>query len=423
MALPHLPMPPRCGEHPHEPPQTLLSRDFILLFCMTLFSNSYIAVFYCFEQWLESIAVSPNQRGLLLAALFATVFLFRTPTSILLLRRSKLPALLVSIIVSSCIMLVYPYVRGEHSVIIIGLLRAAQGISLAVFSGCVVTVLVGCIPPGQSARGFALFSLTMLLPYSIIPAVGERILLLVGGEPQLFALTALLGLPSLLMLIPLAPRLRAPDIALTEAGGISINALMRSVTHSGLFFTYLGCICFSVMTILAIFFMKGLSTVTGVEPAWFFSTYTITIILVRIFGSNRLDSMPRYRIILLCAGLLAFCMPGLAFSPLWAFIPLTCLYGLGLGLLYPLMAAVVYDRSTPETRSINSNVMMSTFDLSGMLAPLLGGWVIHAGFGYRGVFAVAGIMVGLCGCCMLMDRWRILRQDSLKIKRARKTAP
>ena len=54
---------PRRWDKPSEPPPKLLSRDFILLFCMAMFSNSYIAVFYCFEQWLESLSISPNWRG------------------------------------------------------------------------------------------------------------------------------------------------------------------------------------------------------------------------------------------------------------------------------------------------------------------------------------------------------------------------
>ena len=53
-----------------EPPQTLLSRDFVLLFCMTMFCNSFVAVFYCFEQWLEALSVSPNWRGILLSSMF-----------------------------------------------------------------------------------------------------------------------------------------------------------------------------------------------------------------------------------------------------------------------------------------------------------------------------------------------------------------
>ena len=390
-----------------EPPQTLLSRDFILLFCMTMFCNSFIAVFYCFEQWLEGMSISPNWRGVLLASMFGMVLLFRPLASVLLLRRGKLPAMAVSIAISSGVMLGYSYVGGPHAIGMIWTLRIVQGIALAVFSSCTVAVLVSCIPKGQSARGFAIFSLTMLLPYSIIPAAAEPILPLLGGEAGLFAASALLGLPSLLMLIPLAPRLRTPEMAPEDRGGMSRRDLWQAVSRSGLLFVYLACLAFSIMTIQAIFFIKGLCSVTGANPAWFFSIYTLTIILVRLAGSNRLDTMPRYRVTLLCSMLLACCMLGLAWGPLWAFVPLTCLYGLGLGLLYPLLAAAVYDRSTPATRSLNSNVMMATFDASGLLAPLIGGMVINAGFGYRGVFTATAISVSLCGCFMLADRLRL----------------
>ena len=326
--------------------------------------------------------------------------------------------MLASIMVSSCVMLAYPYVRGEHVIGIIWLLRIIQGIALAVYSSCTVAVLVSCIPKGQSARGFALFSLTMLLPYSIIPALAERLLPVLGGEPRLFALTAVLGLPALAMLIPLAPRLRTPEMPAQGENSLSGRALWQAVSHSGLFFVYMACLTFSIMTVLAIFFMKGLCAVTGAQPAWFFSTYTVTIILVRLFGSHRLDTLPRYRVTTLCCAVLACCMLGLAWGPLWAFIPLTCVYGLGLGLLYPLLAAAVYDRSTPTTRSINSNVMMATFDSSGMLAPLLGGLVIHAGYGYRGVFTATAVSVFICGCCMVIDRTRMLRRDAAKRRQA-----
>ena len=81
------PLPPECRPVSPEPPQTLLSRDFILLFCMTMFCNSFIAVFYCFEQWLETMTISPNWRGVLLSSMFAMVLLFRPLASVFLLRR------------------------------------------------------------------------------------------------------------------------------------------------------------------------------------------------------------------------------------------------------------------------------------------------------------------------------------------------
>lgn len=389
------------------PQQKLFTRDFILLFCMAMCCNSYLAVFYCFEQWLEGLAVSPNWRGILLSSMGAMVLLFRPVASIVFLKRNKLPPMLCTIVLSSCIMLAYPLVPADHVVGVVWLLRIVQGISLAIYSCCVVAVMVSCIPKGQSARGFAIFSLTTLLPYSIIPAAGERLLPLVGGESHLFALTAILGIPALCMLLPLAPKLRDAEAMGAGNSQLSPRRLIHAASHSGLAFIYLGCLTFSIMVSLAIFFVKGLGTETGARPEWFFLTYTITMILIRFFGGHLLDTLPRYRVVPLCALTLACCVLGMAWAPTFLFIPCAFFYGIGLGLLYPLLAATVYDRSTPETRPINSNVMMLTFDASSMIGPLLGGAVVNAGWGYRGVFTTAAIMVFICGTSMVLDRLRL----------------
>lgn len=399
-------VPPQAAEKSPETPQKLFGRDFLLLFCMAMCANSYSAVFYCFEQWLDGLAVSPNWRGALISSLFAMVLLCRPLASFFLLKRNKLLPLLFSILVSSCVMLAYPLAGVARSISFILVLRIIQGAALAVFSSCVVAVLVSCIPKGQSARGFAIFSLTTLLPYSIIPALAEHILPMLGDASRLFAITAILGLPALAMLVPLAPRLKIPEIPFKGEGSLSGAALWQAVSHSRLFFVYLACMTFSIMTVLAFSFIKGLCSVTGAQPALFFSSYTVVMILVRVFGSHRLDSLPRYSMTTLCSLALATASLGMAWGPLWAFVPLTCLYGLGLSVLYPLLASTIYDRSLPGARSLNSNLMMSTFDASGMLAPLLGGFVIHEGYGYRGVFTVMALSVTFCGCCMLIDKLR-----------------
>lgn len=161
------------------------------------------------------------------------------------------------------------------------------------------------------------------------------------------------------------------------------------------------------MVSLAIYFIKGLCVETGARPEWFFLTYTITMILIRLFGGHLLDTLPRYRVVPICALTLVCCLLGLAWAPRSLFFLCACFYGISLGLLYPLLAATVYDRSTPETRSINSNVMMLTFDASGMIGPLLGGAVVNAGWGYRGVFSTAAVLIAACGASMVLDRLRL----------------
>ena len=285
------------------------------------------------------------------------------------------------------------------------------------YSACTVAVLVECIPPGQSARGFALFSLTMLLPYSIIPGISETLLPILGGEARLFAVMAILGIPSLIMVLLLSKRLKKPEMPAEGQGSMSIQAILHSILHSGLGYLYMACLCFSMMTNMAIFFMKGLCQLTGEHPAAFFTTYSITIILVRVFGSHNMDTLPRHKVTIICAAILALVMLGFVMAPQWAFIPLACVYGLALGLLYPLLAAGVYDRSTPQTRSVNSNVMMATFDASGMLGPILGGAVLAGNMGYRGVFIAAAITVALCGTFMLLDRMRLRREGKFRLAR------
>lgn len=398
---------PKRWDKPDHVPQKLLSRDFVLLFLMAMCSNSYIAVYYCFEQWMEGLAISPHWRGLLLSSLFAMILVFRPLTSVFMLRHGKLWPMTISLFVATLVMVVYPFVTPASAIPLILVARLSQGVALAVYSACTVGVLVQCIPPGQSARGFAIFSLTMLLPYSIIPAISEKLLPVVGGEANLFASMGLLGLPSFLMLALMTSRLRKPEIPPQDKTPASKGAFLHSVTHSGLAWVYLSCLFFSMTTVLAIFFMKGLCGVTGERPALFFSTYSVTIILVRVFGSHLMDTLPRHKVSVTCALVLALCMLGYAQGSPSLFIPLSCVYGLSLGLLYPLLAAAVYDRSTPATRSVNSNVMMATFDASGMLAPILGGMVISEGFGYRGVFVAAALTVSTCGICMILDGLRM----------------
>ena len=389
-----------------DEPQKLLSRDFILLFLLATCSNCYIAIFYCLEQWLVGQEVSASTSGVLIAALSLMVLVTRPLASWGLLGRDKMPAMVVSIGISSLVMLAYPFVQGPHVVELVFCLRVVQGIALAVYSSCTVAVLVSCIPPGQSARGFALFSLTLLLPFSIIPAIAEQLLAVVGNEANLFAWSALLGLPALAMLPPLAARLRAEQAPGSAVTRVSRAQLWHSVRHSGLLFPYLACMLFSIMTNQAIIFMKGLCSVTGGQPGVFFTIYTSTIMLLRLACSKYLDKLPRYPAIWLSSLVLGGCMMGIGFGPAGGLAPFSFMYGLALGLLYPLLAAVVYDRSLPETRSLNSNVMMAAFDASGVISPLLGGMVVQVGLGYRGVFAANATAVLVCGLCMVLDRLR-----------------
>ncbi|MBQ1845835.1 MAG: MFS transporter, partial [Desulfovibrio sp.] len=129
-------------------PERLWSRDFVLLFLLLTCSNCFMAVYYCFEQWLERIAVPPNWRGILLGAMFAAVLAARPFASVLMLKCSKLPAMVLSVLATSGVMLAWmhlPEASPWFAWLALGL-RVIQGLFLAVFSSCSVALMVGCFP-------------------------------------------------------------------------------------------------------------------------------------------------------------------------------------------------------------------------------------------------------------------------------------
>ena len=179
--------------------------------------------------------------------------------------------------------------------------------------------------------------------------------------------------------------------------------MWQSLRITDLGLVYLACLTFSIMTNEAIFFMKGLCQSIGALPAYFFTTYTSTIMVIRLIGNRFFDRFPRYPVMLTCAVLLALCTKMMSQSHGSELILLSVVYGTGLGLLYPLLAALVCDRSAMAVRSLNTNLMMAAFDLSSCLAPILGGLIVNHGFGYQGVFISTSISISICGASLLLD--------------------
>ncbi|MBQ9536823.1 MAG: MFS transporter [Desulfovibrionaceae bacterium] len=353
------------------------------------------------EQWMVKLAISPNWRGILLALLALMVFVTRPLVTYFLLGKNKTWPMIGSILVASLTLLSYPLVPQDFAIPVIAALRIIQGIALAVYSSCTTTLLVNCIPAGQSARGFALFSLTLLLPFAILPAIGEGLIIITGGEAQLFAWTAILGIPALATLRPLY---QAMQTKLPPARRSASLAHMRQSFHiKNLGLVYLACFCFTMMTNQAIFFIKGLCQIIHSVPAYFFTTYTSTIILVRLLGNTLLDRLPKAIVIITTAVILAICIGGMGYTQGLGLIPLAFVYGLAMGLHYPLLAALVYDRSSQDARTLNSNIMMAAFDASAFAAPILGGLVINFGYGYQGVFISAAICIIICGASITLD--------------------
>lgn len=392
----------------------------MLVFALCTFSNCYVAVYYGFEQWLESVSVAPVWRGILLSALFCVVMLNRPAASIVLIKASKTLPMLAAVLVTNLVLCAYQFMPADSAwfVWILLTLRLIQGFFLAIFSACSTSLIVRLIPPGQSARGFALFSLTFLLPFAVMPTLGEYLLPIVGSEPELYAWTTILGIPCLIIVLILRKRLAEPDAGSGGSQDLATyrKKLLHGVAHSGLGLIFASIVTFGLCTSTGLYFIKGLCRQTGADPALFFLFYTVTIMLVRLLISHRMDQFPRYKVVPLAGCTMCLALLTITWGPMWAYIPATILYGASISMIYPLQASLIYDRSTQETRTINSNIMLTMFDAAAMTAPLLGGTILSAGFDYHAVIMMGAFSTALSGVFYASDG---LRQHMLKKRQNR----
>lgn len=369
---------------------SLWSPEFVLLFFLSMAANSCVAIFYSFEHWLAVEGLSPTWRGVLLSAMPVMFVLMRPRISIWLMRHRGFLLLGLAIFANSALMCGYALLTRHPDPWSLLLLRVAQGVALAVFSTTVTALLVDCIPKGQSASGFAFFSLATLLPFSIIPMLSEGLLSLVGGEPRLYAWTSGLGFGALIVLAFLARRFKDRVLILPKPS--QDLSLRHSLGHSGIGLLFIAAGLFSACTSTVVAFIKGLCTQVGTNAGAFFMAYTVTVMVTRLTISKRLDTLPRLQVLMIsCLGL-GLAAWGFALAP-GALLTLAPAYGLCLGLVYPLTASAIYEGSSEDDRSINANIMMLAFDVGGITAPLLGGSLLQLNLGYKGVFIGAGSLM------------------------------
>ncbi len=258
--------------------ESLWSMEFSLLFLISMFANTYIAVFYGFEHWLAENAIAGEWRGILLAAMGMAVLCMRPVASIWLLRHKGIVLMVCALLCNTAIMTSYVYTSTPFSIF---LLRLGQGVCFAAMHSATVNMLVQCIPKGQSARAFGLFSLTMLLPFAIVPSVAEFILPYLQKPVYLYSYTALLGIPALVCLGLLSWHLKDHPF---EQGtqSFSLRQIWQNMRGTGIALLFTSSFLFGYGVVTVNFFTKSLCVQKGTTLGSFFVITCVMIMATRL---------------------------------------------------------------------------------------------------------------------------------------------
>jgi len=390
--------------------EPLFTVDFLGLCLFIFLAYCNITVFYSLEVHLTRLAVETGWRGFLIgSSSLATIaaYLFLSPC----MTKANAPrnACAGAVLLMGC-GAAYLLARDPWTILAVRLLN---GLGVYLLLASSMTLLVERIPTGRSGQAFGLYSVAILLPYSVVPAVFDTFVDRLDSLAQGYMVMSLVLAPSL-VLIPLIGRraraLRAPDAPDSPLG---FGAMARNVRRAPVAMLLLLSACyvsvFSTVYFLAKVFFLTLG-VASVGP--FFSLQTACIIVVRLTASHLFDRIRKMRLIAFCFALSgASCALAATASGLPQLLAAAVVMGLGMGAGAPALNSLMFSISEPELRGVNSNLVTMAMQLGSFLGPLLGAWASHA-FGPAGFLWLGG---GVClaglGLCVLAARLDLDRGD------------
>ena len=374
----------------------LFSYGFVALSLTALFGFCNIAIFYSFYHYLETIGISPQWRGTLLALEPLTAFMVRPFISPLLHAGNGLRCIRYALIANGMALLCYPF---ASTVLTLVAVRIFHGLAFVVLVSSVAALLVLFIPPAKSGQGFGIFSLMTLLPYAVVPPMNEWVLTRVDNPAMPYALASVFLLPALVSLVPLGKRVaqKREEHGFCARPGSRWTDVVTNLKTPGTRVILGANFCFFVSTTTIFYLIKDFAPTIGVSNAgMFFTVSTIAVILMRLGGSSFFDRVDKKRV-LLGAGIL-LCLALYSFGHLYGqilFLMVAAVYGACLGVILPLLNAAMFLVSAPNMRGLNTNLMLFMMDAGYVVGPFMGASIMGLGYSYSVLFGVAA-------CCSLV---------------------
>jgi len=369
-------------------PKRLLSFDFIALCLLIFFTYCNTTVFYSLDVYLELLGIGHEWRGFLIGssalATIASYLLFSARMTV----SKAVPCACAGALLFLACGAGYLYAGTPLELLV---LRLANGVGFYLLSASVMTQLVRIIPPERSGQAFGLYSVAILLPYSVVPAAIDSISGDRGSLAHGYMAMSLFLVPALaLILFMRVKRSQGPDAA-AKAAPMPYRDMWANAAQPPIALL-LGIMTLYITTFSSVFFMaKGFFQARGFDNVGlFFTIQMLCMIAVRLLGNHLFDRIRKVMLIRACFAftalscVLAATAGGLPTVYLSAFI-----MGLGMGVGTPAMSSLVFSISAPRYKGVNSNLATMAQQLGGFLGPMLGSLAVHS-FGYTGFLLLGG---------------------------------
>jgi MFS family permease len=378
----------------------LWTKDFFILI--------FTAVFlYCAMQMLTptlplyALSIGGNAAigGLLMGVFTFGALLPRPFFGIMADRRGRKPVLLIGCVSFTFFVILYHW---AVTVPLLLLIRFGQGVAFSAFSTAGGTLATDLVPASRRSEGLSYYALSGVAGMAIGPGVG-LFLLDKAGSSALFTVASGLAIMCLVMAFSMNQENKMSP-AISRSGRLQL--IEKSVLLPCLVVFFLVFPFGAVMT-----FIPGYAVFRKVDDiGWFFSVYATAILVIRLFAGKFSD---RYGItVILVPGILLMSsglfLLGFA-GNLSVFLVCALLYGLGYGLVQPLMQTVCMMLSPPHRRGVATATLYATMDIGiGLGGTIMGLAVSLTGFASVFMISAGIVTLGLVAYVVLL-RGRIKR--------------
>ncbi len=383
--------------------------EFVALTVVLLTAICNVSVFYSFYHYLGAIGIPVGWRGFLVGLEPMTAFILRLVILPWLHVRNALSVMLASLFLLIAVSCSYMWVQSVPAMIVV---RMLHGTAFVLLTSGAISLVVNFIPKEKSGQGFSIISIATMIPYAVIPPLTEALLPRVRNEADLYAGVSLFAV--LAILLSLALRGRVQEALRGREGVLMRRPTLGEIRENLGLWAVSALLAATLLVYLAhatlFYFMKDLALSTGGgEVGLFFTLSMATMIAVRAFGGILFDRMNK--LVVVQGGLLLL-IPCLFALPQarerLAFYALAGLYGLCMGVILPLLNALLFSASPPLMRGLNTNLGLFTMDMAYFFVPYLGGLLIAFGADFACLFYLA---TGIVLCCLLLvvtlkRRWR-----------------
>ena len=368
----------------------LWTYEFVSLLLVIGATLGNVCVFYSFYHYLGEIGIPVAWRGFLVGLEPMAAFVLRLFVISRLHVRNAYNVAMVSLFLLIAASCSYLWVTSVPAMIV---LRIFHGAVFVLLTSAAVALVVNFIPGERSGQGFSAISIATMVPYAVVPSLAELTLPYVRSEADIYAAVSVFSVLAIIILISIRGRIAAAVSGMDQVlmrrptkNEIRENLRIRPVV---VLLTALLLIYMSHATLF--YFVKDLSLQnrTG-DVGLFFTISMAMMITVRALGGallDRVDKLPFLQKALLALIPILILLAGNT-SPAGFYI-LAALYGLSIGVIMPLLNALLFMASPPPLRGLNTNLSMFCMDVAYFVVPYLGGILIALGAGF-------GILFYLC---------------------------